>query len=238
MSSNDFYGRPLNPGTENLEFDVCEVCSRRSPQWLEIEYQDNVPIVRFACNECHQEYLNRDQNTRLNIARQITDNEEITETVRPGWVDEFIKDQSDTGVISTIDEPTSLGESSVTYAEAPESFQEAEIANDEPVEDQVQIAGWAAKFMQEALFGPNPEGWLESTGAYEDDNMKLTILTLGSFANHDVPSVKLSAVQCLAGAYRRQPSGKDDILGELAKYNADADETVSAFAQQTTSQIT
>lgn len=237
MSSNDFYGRPLSPGTENLEFDVCEICSRRSPQWLEIEYEDKIPIVRFACNECHEEYLARDINTKVNIARQINENEEITESVRPGWIDDFIKDQSDTGVISTIDEPSSPEENTITYAEAPESFQENEIISEEPSEEQVQIASWGAKFIQEALFGPNPESWLEETGAYDENNMALTIITLGSFANHDVPSVKLSAVQCLSGAYRRHAASKEVVLNELSKYSEDKDETVSAFAEQTSGQM-
>ncbi|MHA2503249.1 MAG: hypothetical protein ACXAE3_10290 [Candidatus Kariarchaeaceae archaeon] len=238
MSSEEFYGRPLSPGVESLDFDVCEVCLRRSPEWLEVQYENNVPVVRFTCDECHQEYISRDTTTKRNIARQATEDDNIEEAVRPGWVDEFIKEGADTGIISTLDEPSTLESSPITYAEAPQSFQEAPSEIPEEVEEShTQIAVWAPKFVQESLFGPNPEAWLEEQDAYSEDNLQITIATLGSMATNDVSSVKLSAIMCLSGVVRRKSSAKEDVLEKLKEYAADPDTTVADFAKQTMNQL-
>jgi len=243
MSADEFFGRPINESTSSLEFDICEICDRRSATWVEIKHQAGIPVVRFACQQCHQDFISKNQAADPEIARQIEDEEELAEATRPGWIDDFIKDQESTGAIQSIDPSTvdinaaQLEEPTMEFSEPPEEFEGESTTELEIEESQQQLAPWAPKFIQEALFGPNPEQWLEEQGGYTQSQHEITVRTLGSFADHKVTSVKLSAIQCLQGMTNRFAQLKEPVLDQLRKYETDADKTVADYASQTINQI-
>jgi len=241
MSEEEFFGRPLSGSTENIEFDLCEVCQRRSPTWLEINIEDQIPVIRFSCDDCHQNYINR-QPVKSEMTRQISDDEEKEDNVRPGWVDDFIKESSATieavdAAEKTNSEDEGQVESQMEFSEAPSSFQEPSYQSEVQQPKSRRLANWAPKFIEQALFGSDPEGWLVSEGGYNDENIGLTIETLGSFANHDITSVKLTAIQCLQGAFNRNASRKTEITEQLSNYQHDKDPAVDEFATQTIAQM-
>jgi hypothetical protein len=164
----------------------------------------------------------------------LGEKEELPEPSRPAWVEEIIKEQKEAGSIETIGTISHTTSQDTEFSAAPESFTaEEELVFEEDEISGRQVAGWAPKFIQEALFGPNPEGWLADQRAFEPDNIELTIKTLASFVNHDMPSVKLSAIQCLNSASKRDNSLRDQVVKVMKAYTEDSNESVSDFAEQT-----
>lgn len=241
MSEEGFYGRPLPEGFSSLEFELCEICQRKTPIWLETMFEKNTPIVRFTCNNCHEEVINKRQSNDPEFYTRQFSEDEISESGRPPWLDSFIKEQSESGSITTIDDvekevPTGKDEG---FSKAPDSFTSVVEQEDEgeSINQDKALASWGPKFIQEALFGSNPEAWLEAQQAYKAENVDITIKTLTSFLDHDVSAVKLSAIQCLFGAYKRDNEIKNKIIKALNKYKLDEDDNVRDFAVQTIESI-
>jgi hypothetical protein len=235
MSADEFYGRPISRGFTSLEINLCEVCQRKSPNWLEAKFDAEIPVVRFTCDNCHEEAISSAGGLSEDFfARELGDQEELPEPARPAWVEEIIKEQKEAGSIETIGSVSANQSQDTRFSAAPESFttEETPVYEEDDLAHR-QVAGWAPKFIQEALFGPNPEGWLTDQGALEPDNIELTIKTLASFADHDMPSVKLSAIQCLNSASKKDASFREQVINAMKAYTEDSDEMVSDFAQQT-----
>lgn len=235
MSEEEFYGRPISRGFSSLAINLCEVCQRKSPTWLESKFDTEVPVVRFTCDDCHEDVISEAGGLSDDFfARELGDQEEFPEPSRPAWVNEIIKEQEEAGSIETIGTPDTKDAEGSEFSAAPDTFsatEETYLDNEDISERQVAI--WAPKFIQEALFGPNPEAWLVAQGGLEQDAIDLTIKTLASFVDHDMPSVKLSAIQCLQSAAKQNASFRDKIESVIDAYIQDTDTTVSEFAQQT-----
>ena len=244
MSSNEFFGRPIS-GSSNIEFqfDLCEICQRKSPNWLEIQYQDEIPLIRFTCNDCHETYITSVSPKNQENIREFDPDVEVVDTVRPGWVDEFLTESSSN--LETI-ETTPISETNITesdenveieFSEAPASFSYSEDQQEYSTDTPSRLAVWAPKFIEQALFGSNPEEWLYDQGGYKQEQVDLTLMTLGNFASNDISTVKLTAIQCLLELYNRDKTQKEKVLQQLVNFQIDTDLTVSEFASQTIQQI-
>jgi hypothetical protein len=154
-------------------------------------------------------------------------------------MEEFIEAQQESGAIESIGETEEIAQDAPDFSEPEKEFEteNLEIEEEEVPEETAPLAHWSASFIQEALFGPNPEEWLENQGAFAPEALALTVTTLSSFASNQVSGVKLSAILCLAGVVRRDSSYKDQVLQVITSYSSDEDESVSQFAQQTLDQL-
>ncbi|MHA2169349.1 MAG: hypothetical protein ACXAB7_05590 [Candidatus Kariarchaeaceae archaeon] len=241
MSDDSFYGRPIPKGKGAISFDVCEVCQQRTPTWAETNYEtDTTVIIRFTCDECHERELDPTrQNEEAYYTRTASEDESPAEVTRPAWMEEFIEAQQESGAIESIGETEEIAQDAPDFSEPEKEFEteNLEIEEEEVPEETAPLAHWSASFIQEALFGPNPEEWLENQGAFAPEALALTVTTLSSFASNQVSGVKLSAILCLAGVVRRDSSYKDQVLQVITSYSSDEDESVSQFAQQTLDQL-
>ncbi len=237
MSDDLFYGRPLIKGKDSISFDVCEICQQKTANWLESKFENDAILVRFTCEECHNKGAEKRPDEAF-FARPVSEDETVPETTRPAWMEEFIQDQSQSGSIATIGD-AELEPDIPDPAERGDEYQaeEPEMVDEETTESISPQAEWSAAFVQEALFGPNPEEWLENQGAFKTDVLKLTLETLASFKTSQVSGVKLSAILCLAGLVRRDNSYKTQVIKELESFASDADESVSDFSKQTIDQL-
>lgn len=240
--SGEFFGRAVSGDLSFLDIDLCEVCNRKSPSWVEVKQEQNTMVIRVTCSDCHQEFIDTASVQREDLyTREMGSNEELTQSTRPGWVDDFI--QEGQGTIEAINlEEGNLATSEIAPSEAPSTFQEVEPASVDDTEDpeaqEIQTAPWAAGFIQEALFGANPEQWLEDQGAYDESQIDVTLPNLANFSNHNVESVKLSAIQCLYGLYRRHQSTRDAVVEAIQTYQNMDEGMVKEFAEQTLGSIT
>lgn len=241
MSDDLFYGRPISNGLGALSFDLCEICQRKTPIWLESKFENDMPIVRFTCEECHEKESEQKKfNEDAFYTRPSSENEELPETTRPAWMNEFIDGQKQSGAIDTIGDITEIEPEIAEFSEPEEQYQaesDQEYVSDIDEEEVIPQAHWSAGFIQEALFGPNPEEWLEKQGGYNSEALQLTISTLTAFSNNQVSGVKLSAILCLAGLVRRDSSSKNDVIGAIERFTNDEDESVGQFAKQTIDQL-
>lgn len=236
MSDDLFYGRPISKGIDALAFDVCEICQKKTPNWLESKFENDIAIVRFTCEECHdKEFKSKKINEDSFYSRTLGKDEEIPETTRPAWMEDFIEEQKQSGAIESIGDETEINQEIPEFSQPSEEYQSdiSEEYSDISNNVTIPLAHWSAGFIQESLFGPNPEDWLEKQGGYNTEAIKLTISTLASFSENQVAGVKLSAILCLAGIVRRDSSFRDQVISAIERFDDDEDESVSQFAKQT-----
>ncbi|MDH5400889.1 MAG: hypothetical protein OEZ01_08995 [Candidatus Heimdallarchaeota archaeon] len=220
--SDQFSGRMLSETEPSLKFSVCEVCNVNIPNWMESKFIDTIIYVRFTCDDCHQ----------MNIVVSHSDNPIIQEN-RDSWVEDFISEQRSSGKLTTID----------TDIRIDHDFSETSI--DEIVEDQIEedqlndhrVAIWSTKFIHESLFGADPVNWLDQQGAFAENEIDITIITLSNFYNNNVTNVKLSAIQCLLYLFKKSPIHKNLIINSIKLYVNDTDPLIKEFAEQTLNQL-
>ncbi len=245
MAEDEFFGRIINPGFNSQYFELCDVCEKRVPNWIESRQNQGVSEIRLTCDECHTDYITKleqipiaDTETEFEIYDEVpTEVEDITPVDRPAWMQEFIDEGVKEGIIETV--------SGSEEAEAHiESYQELDVESEDIVEDEnlseisidepsIQIATWSAGFVKEALFGLNPEEWLDQQNAFSAETVDLTIFTLSQMSINQVTNVKISAIHCLNTIKNRYPDKKDEIISSISNFTDDLDEMVSNYAQQT-----
>lgn len=203
MSDDIFYGRVINSGLNSFKIDVCEVCLQKSPIWVEIKgsAEENFAL-RLTCDDCHV-YFTDQIPEESNFSRQIKENENIDESVRPGWVDEFI---SNSQSIESIEENEDEKKSNNT--------------------------SWSKEFIDEALFGSDPVGFLKNNGLFTKENSTKTIEVLSGMVSSELSNVKLSVIQCLFEFYLTYKELKKIIEQSLNNFRNDSNEMVSQFATE------
>ena len=189
---------------------------------------------RMTCQSCHTEFLKKVDD--LEVQKQIEDfsiydqlppeNEDATPVERPSWMEEFIEEGKASGNVQILDQDTENSPTTEENEMTPESDSSLQPS-----------ATWTAGFVKEALFGSNPESWLEAQGGFENSEIDTTIETLGSFYTNSVGSVKLSAILCLAGIAKRNSSKNNRVVEELNRFLDDNEETVQSYAKETISKI-
>ena len=250
MSKEEFLGRVVNPGFQSHYFDLCDVCEKRTPNWLETNQTNNVHEISLTCNDCHDEYLIQlNQPTEIDSEKEFEkydeipeDNEDITPVERPAWMQDFIDDAKEIGVIETIGD----SEEAVSNLEILEDLKEdsdTEIISpeiDDPnqiPDDEIVLASWSALFIKEALFGQDPEKWLEEQQAFVEENVETTIVTLSKLSENQVTNVKITAIHCLSSVARRYTQLKPRVIDSLNNYIDDIDEMIVNYAQETINSI-
>lgn len=215
--SEDYYGQPFGPA---IRFGLCDRCNDEPPTWMVSRVdENNQTIVSFLCELCYEVSA-----SGLSAVTTEIENENESEE-RPTWMEDFIKEQPDS--LQTIGT-----EIDATYADAPEEFTvEAERYTNEGRKG-IRVAKWATAFIQEALFGPNPKGWLEKQNAYTIENIDQTVHTLTSFTKNQTGAVKLSALKCLEPILQTGTAEQQKIVqATIQELTTDADDTVAALAK-------
>lgn len=202
-----------------------------------------------------------DNETEFAVYDEIPEeNEDITPVERPTWMQDFIDDAQEDGAIETIggsEEATSnieiledLTEDSDTEASTRidnssqniEDFKEesmsevdpAQIEDLSPIPDaHIMLASWSGEFIKEALFGQDPENWLNEHHAFDNENIEITIVTLNKLSENQVSNVKITAIHCLNSVVRRHPEMKLKVIESLNNFIDDNDEMVLNYAQET-----
>ena len=170
MSRKEFLGRVINPGFQFHYFDLCDICEKRPPNWLESNQIGALSEIRVTCNECHSEYLERpDETSTIDKEKEFelydeipSENEDITPVERPSWMQDFIDEGQESGAIETVGGSEEASSNIEILEDLEEPAQEQEIATPEVIEDQptdihFELANWSAAFIKEALFGQDPE---------------------------------------------------------------------------------
>ncbi len=229
---SDEFWRPLDT---SMEFRFCEICgAEEEVNFLQSKEQDGIVLIRFVCRDCHT-----NRRVVVDAVRQIGDTEEIDSGVREAWLDEFIKEQKESGSIQSIGE-VAVHTEDLSYTEAPEQEEVPEYFADEVEEDitLMATAPWSAGFVQEALFGSDPEGWLKNQNAFNSDNLDVTIQTLIALSHNQTGAVKLSSIKCLGAAASTADSvQKEKIRNTLEELSNDQDEITAQLAQMTKQQL-
>lgn len=268
LSEEEFLGRIITPGFQSHYFDLCDVCEKQTANWIETNQTNNVSEIRVTCNECHDNYETQlskipkiDNDSEFEIYDEIPEeNEDITPVERPGWMQDFIDDAQEDGVIEKIggsEEASSnieiledLQESDTedTSTQIDTSSQNLEDLAEEPnneddsdqIEDlilnpdtQIVLASWSGEFVKEALFGQDPENWLDEQQAFDEENIEVTIHTLRKLSENQVSNVKITAIHCLNSVVRKHPETKLKVIESLNNFTDDIDEMVLNYAQET-----
>lgn len=244
MAEDEFFGRIINPGFNSQYFELCDVCEKRVPNWIESRQNQGVSEIRLTCDECHTDYTTKldqipesDTETEFEIYDEVpSEVEDITPVDRPAWMQEFIDEGVKEGIIETISGSEEAEAHIESYQELNENEEiiDNENLSEPTIEDpSIQAATWSAGFVKEALFGLNPEEWLDQQNAFSLDTVDLTIFTLTQMSVNQVTNVKISAIHCLNTVCNRFPDKKDQIVKSIANFTEDLDEMVSNYAQQT-----
>ncbi len=215
--SDEFYGRVL---AEEMEFQFCDICGADEVNWIQIkEDEEGQKIVRFICRSCHD----APTTYRPDTVRTISDPNEFEETIKDSWVDQFIKEQQESGAIHTID----------TSEPIPEEEEEEIIELEEEEEQRpLRVANWATAFIQEALFGKDPVKWLEERGAFTPAQAEITCETLVNIGVSQIGPVKESVVRCLGTLLGVNPQVDEKIRHVLQGYANSEDSSISNLAKQ------
>jgi hypothetical protein len=255
LSDEEFLGRVINPGLQSYYFELCDVCEKRSPNWIETNQIGNVSEVRVSCNECHSDYLNKlgipqesASEAEFEIYNEVpAENEDITPVERPAWMQDFIDEAEKDGAIETIggsEEAASnieiLGDiddetpsTDTLSSEASTDQESIDILSTTEEGIQTLVAAWSGEFIKEALFGEDPVSWLDEQGAFNPENLNSTIYTLTKLSENQVTNVKISAIHCLNSIAGKNPNLKAEIISSLNNFTTDMDEMVSSYAQDT-----
>lgn len=234
ISDIDFRGYIAPQGFSSIKLETCDICKKNPPDWIETRGMGDLIEFRMSCESCHNEFLNKVDD--MEVQKQIEDfsiydqlppeNEDATPAERPAWMEEFIEEGRASGNVQNLAEDTNK-------SDVPE---ENEISMEDSSASQ-PAATWTAGFVKEALFGSNPESWLEAQGGFEESQIDATIETLGSLFSNSVGSVKLSAILCLAGIAKRNSSKNKQVIEELNRFLEDSEETVQSYAKESISKI-
>ncbi|MCE7734469.1 MAG: hypothetical protein GPJ54_06300 [Candidatus Heimdallarchaeota archaeon] len=273
MSEEDFLGRVIDPGFQSHYFDLCDVCGKQTANWIETTQTNNVSEIRVTCNDCHEEYLNRlnqtpeiDNEGEFELYDQVSEeNEDITPVERPEWMQDFIDEAQEDGIIEKI----GGSEEAVSNIEILEELTEESEIEDETTQidvlnqttndfieksniennstqyedstqipdDPIVLASWSGEFVKEALFGQDPENWLDEHQAFVVENIESTIVTLAKLSENQVSNVKITAIHCLNSMVRRHPETKYNVIDSLKNFIDDIDEMVVNYAQETINSI-
>lgn len=246
MSKKVFLGRVINSGYHFHYFDLCDICEKRPPNWLETNQVNNISETRVTCNECHAEYAEQpevtsspDNDSEFELYDEIpSENEDVTPLERPSWMQDFIEEGKESGAIETVggsEEASSNIEILGDLDESPpeEEFSSADIVSDQVSHNDLTLATWSGAFVKEALFGQDPENWLEGQQAFDEENIESTILTLSKLSENQVTNVKITAIHCLNSVVRRQPQTKSKVIESLNSFIDDIDEMVVNYANET-----
>jgi hypothetical protein len=258
LSDEEFLGRVINSGLESYYFELCDICEKHPPNWIETNKVGNVSEIRVTCNECHSNFLDSLSQSDETVSEEEfeiydeipAENEDITPVERPAWMQDFIDEAEKSGAIETIggtEEAESnieiLGEfdsESSSEDTLPTQANETELSNavsSEGEEVQPQIAHWSGAFVKEALFGQDPVSWLEQQSAFGEENIDVTIFTLTKLSENQVTNVKITAIHCLNNIINKFSNKKDEIISALKNFTDDIDEMVSNYANETISSI-
>lgn len=243
MAEEEFFGRIINPGFNSHYFELCEICEKRAPNWIESRQDQSVSEIRLSCNECHNEYIakldqvpitNNDAEFEI-YDEQPEEVENITPIERPAWMQEFIDEGTKDGAIENIGGSEDAVNNIDSYNKLDDS--EISVENEQSLNDVSDElsnipATWSAGFIKEALFGLNPEEWLDRQNSYSKDNIELTIFTLAGMSSNQVTNVKISAIHCLNAAITKFPEKKEKIIQSISRFIDDIDEIVSNYAQE------
>ena len=77
---------------------------------------------------------------------------------------------------------------------------------------QENLAPWTTEFIREALFGLNVEKWLDDRNLLSEDQIRLTITTLGSLFTSQIVNVKITAIQGFEYIHKKKNSFREEII--------------------------
>ncbi len=202
--SYDFFGRPINSGKNAYRIEICEICVQKSSEWIEvIGNKEDGFIFRFSCSNCHSEFNKIPVKEEL-YSREIKSEDSITKSIRDGWIDDFIKNG--------------------TESENNEYSNNTEKSKNED--------NWVKDFIDEALFGSDPVNWMESRNLFDGKNIISVINSLGQLSLNELSSVKLASIRCLNIIYTKNNNLKNEIILQLDKFSNDINEIVVNFCNE------
>jgi len=229
--SEEFW-RPL---ASDVEFRFCEICGSEEVNFLQSKEDNGVTLIRFLCRNCHT-----NRRVVVDAVRQIGDEEVVDGGIREAWLDEFIEEQKASGSLQSIGE-VAVHTEELSYAQAPEEEEVPEYFADEVDEEDyttMAVAPWSAGFVQEALFGIDPETWLNEQGAYKTENLDVTIQTLIGLSHNQTGAVKLTSIKCMSSAAQNANAKQKEKLKNALKMHAeDQDELTAQVANSALSSI-
>ena len=162
---------------EEHHLSSCDVCKKNQDiQWMKSRNVNGATEIQFLCGECYNQSAGL---STQGSSEKLEGTEPIILSKRPSWMTEFMKESEEVESLGTIGTDTIRGETS--YPEAREQLvieEKNEILEVGEPESKRQVAQWNATFIQEALFGEDPTGWLKKQGAYEPEKLNETISTL------------------------------------------------------------
>ena len=232
MYMSEEFWRPLD---SDVEFRFCEICGSEEVNFLQSKEENGVTLIRFLCRDCHN-----NRNVVVDSVRQIGDDEVIDGGIREAWLDEFIEEQKASGSLQSIGE-VAIHTEELSYAQAPEEEEVPEYFADEIEEEDyttMAVAPWSAGFVQEALFGSDPEAWLNEQGAFQPENLDVTIQTLIGLSHNQTGAVKLTSIKCMGTAAQNANVEQIEKMKKVLKMHAeDQDELIAQVANSTLSSI-